>query len=406
VSAGPADPIASLTPRQRETVRALLRERRQRRDEPAAAAPRPMAPRPAGAGVRFSVIFFAGSTVGADARRYQLLEAAARFADERGFHAVWTPERHFHDFGGLYPNPAVLGAAIAAMTERVRIHAGSVVLPLHHPIRVAEEWSVVDNLSGGRVGISCASGWHPDDFVLAPEAFAGRKDRMFEQMRVLRALWRGEAVPFAGPDGRAVATRIYPPPVQPDVPLWVTSSGSPDTWRRAARAGANVLTALLGLSLDELASRIALYREQLAAAGLDPAAHEVTVMLHTFIGEDGAAVLDTVREPMSDYLRRHLTLYDSEVLARQIGVPLERITEADRRTLINMAFERYVGSSSLIGTVDRCASMVERLAAIGVDEIACLVDFGVDTPAVLRSLGYVDELRAARAAGAVASPPL
>ena len=69
-----------------------------------------------------------------------------------GFKAVWTPERHFHAFGGLYPNPAVTSAAVAAITTRVRVRAGSVVLPLHNPIRVAEEWAVVDNLSQGRVG--------------------------------------------------------------------------------------------------------------------------------------------------------------------------------------------------------------------------------------------------------------
>ena len=61
-----------------------------------------------------------------------------------------------HRFGGLYPNPSVAGAALAAITERVDIRAGSCVLPLHDPIRVAEEWSLVDNLSNGRVGISFA----------------------------------------------------------------------------------------------------------------------------------------------------------------------------------------------------------------------------------------------------------
>ena len=64
---------------------------------------------------------------------------------------VWTPERHLHAFGGLFPSSSVISAALAASTQRIRIRAGSVVLPLHSPIRVAEEWSVVDNLSTGRV---------------------------------------------------------------------------------------------------------------------------------------------------------------------------------------------------------------------------------------------------------------
>src|SRR6185295_17743730 len=103
------------------------------------------------------------------------LMEGAKFADRNGFAAVWTPERHFHAFGGLYPNPSVTSAAIAAITQRVKIRAGSVVLPLHHPLRVAEEWAVVDNLSNGRVGLAFASGWHSIDFVLAPQNYADRK---------------------------------------------------------------------------------------------------------------------------------------------------------------------------------------------------------------------------------------
>jgi alkanesulfonate monooxygenase SsuD/methylene tetrahydromethanopterin reductase-like flavin-dependent oxidoreductase (luciferase family) len=65
--------------------------------------------------------------------------------------------------------------ALAMVTKRIGLRAGSVVLPLHHPARVAEEWAVVDNLSGGRVAVSFASGWHSDDFVFAPENYADRR---------------------------------------------------------------------------------------------------------------------------------------------------------------------------------------------------------------------------------------
>ena len=115
---------------------------------------------------------------------------------------MWTPERHFHEFGGLYPNPALTSAAVAVVTERIEIRAGSVVLPLHNPIRVAEDWSVVDNLSNGRVGLSFASGWHANDFALAPENFERRRELMAEGIETVRALWRGESVPVRSGDGR------------------------------------------------------------------------------------------------------------------------------------------------------------------------------------------------------------
>src|SRR5262249_28630343 len=108
-------------------------------------------------GMRFSLFFFSGNEAMFPEYKYQLIVEGAKFADRNGFTAIWTPERHFHSFGGLYPNPSVLAAALAMVTERLALRAGSVVLPLHNPIRVAEEWSVVDNLSRGRVGLSFAS---------------------------------------------------------------------------------------------------------------------------------------------------------------------------------------------------------------------------------------------------------
>lgn len=146
--------------------------------------------------MEFSLFYFAdGAAVAPGAGRYDLLLEGARFADEHGFAAVWTPERHFHEFGGLYPNPAVTGAAVAAVTRRVGIRAGSVVVPLHHPARIAEEWAVVDNISGGRAGVSLASGWNAVDFALRPEGYAGRKDAVIEAVGQLRSLWRGSRWP-------------------------------------------------------------------------------------------------------------------------------------------------------------------------------------------------------------------
>ncbi|HEX7238923.1 MAG TPA: MupA/Atu3671 family FMN-dependent luciferase-like monooxygenase, partial [Longimicrobiaceae bacterium] len=251
--------------------------------------------------VDFSLFYFA-SAGGAASDGYRLLMEGARFADRSGFAAVWTPERHFHEFGGLYPNPSVTGAAVAAVTERVGIRAGSVVLPLHPPVRVAEEWAVVDVLSRGRVGISFASGWHADDFVLAPASYADRRDVMLRGIEEVRSLWRGDAVRMVGGTGDEVEVRTLPRPVQAELPVWITSAGSAETFETAGERGYNVLTHLLGQSVDELAGKVALYRDALRRHGRDPAAGRVALMLHTFVGESEEAVRGTVREPFKRYL--------------------------------------------------------------------------------------------------------
>ena len=117
----------------------------------------------------FSLFYFDGDGSVARPNLYQLLIESAKFADKNGFSAVWTPERHFHAFGGLYPNSAMTSAALAMVTENVQLRAGSVVLPLHHPVRVVEDWAMVDQLSNGRASIAFASGWTMDEFILSRE---------------------------------------------------------------------------------------------------------------------------------------------------------------------------------------------------------------------------------------------
>jgi natural product biosynthesis luciferase-like monooxygenase protein len=340
----------------------------------------------------FSLFYFADSAKATANDRYRLLIEGAKFADTHGFAAIWTPERHFHAFGGRYPNPAVTSAAIAAVTKRVAIRAGSVVAPLHHPVRIAEEWSVVDNLSGGRVSISFASGWHAVDFVLRPDNYARRKEVLVETVQAVRALWRGEEASFVDGAGAQAAVRIYPPPVQPELPIWITSAGSAETFELAGKLGAGVLTHLLGQEIDDLAKKITIYREAFQES---PALGKprVSLMLHTFLGRDRDQVREVVREPFSTYLLSSIGLF-----ARTLGgtgLKVERLPERDLQFLVDRSFDRYFETGGLFGSVDDGARFVEQLRVIGVDDVACLIDFGVPADTVLDGLTLLDELRRA-----------
>jgi natural product biosynthesis luciferase-like monooxygenase protein len=338
-------------------------------------------------------LFFFADSGGAGGAGYRLLLDSARFADANGFCAVWTPERHFHPFGGLYPNPAVTGAAVAAVTERVGIRAGSVVAPLHHPVRIAEEWSVVDNLSNGRVAVSFASGWHAVDFVLRPENYQDRRGAMLEAVTTVRRLWRGEDVEFADDVGEKHAVRIFPAPVQQELPVWITSAGSPETFRAAGRLGCGVLTHLLGQDADVLARNIAIYRTELAEAHDGAVPGRVALMLHTLIGTDRDQVREQVRGPFSNYLRSAMDLVKAASRLLPPGLDVNQLPERDREFLVAHAFERYFSTSGLFGTVADGVQTADRLRAIGVDELACLIDYGVPADEVLRSLDHLADLR-------------
>jgi natural product biosynthesis luciferase-like monooxygenase protein/amino acid adenylation domain-containing protein len=339
----------------------------------------------------FSLFYFAAKDHGG-VDRYRLLLDGTRFADKNGFRAVWTPERHFHSFGGLYPNPAVTGAALGAITEKVDIRAGSVVAPLHNPLRIAEEWSVIDNLTQGRVGISFAPGWHVNDFVLAPSSYEDRKAEMMRDIETVKTLWRGRAVLL--PNGKNVETAvtIHPRPVQTELPVWITTSGNPESFKAAAVIGANVLTHLLGQSVDDVAKKIQLYRETWRQHN-HVGEGCVTIMVHAFVGRDEAHVRETVEVPFSDYL------LESTDLVAQMAKSFDRETElsqydaVDRSFFVRHAFDRYVGSSGLMGTIEGCLATAEKLASAGVDEIACLVDFGISYEDVMESLARLGEVK-------------
>ncbi|WP_232668348.1 MupA/Atu3671 family FMN-dependent luciferase-like monooxygenase [Pseudonocardia sp. TRM90224] len=353
------------------------------------AGPRPASPPPArpGAAVEFSLFFFSSDAERAGADKYRLFLDAAGHADRNGFAAVWSPERHFHRFGGLFPNPSVVSAALAATTSRIRIRAGSVVLPLHDPVRTAEEWSVVDNLSAGRVDIAFATGWNPDDFVLAPDRYDNRQQAMLDGVDLVRRLWRGEQVTLPNGQGTETALRIFPAPVQSELPTWITCSGGVERFEQAGRLGANVLTALLFQDADELKAKLDAYRRARAAHGHDPDGGRVTVMLHTFIGTDEARVRSSVEQPFKRYLR------DSVDLWRRGSAALDGLSDAEQASVLDFAFERYYRTSALFGTPERASELVAQLAGAGVDEIACLIDFGIADEEVLAGLHHLTTLK-------------
>jgi natural product biosynthesis luciferase-like monooxygenase protein len=345
--------------------------------------------------MEFGLFYFAN----ADSHRqgYDLLMQGAKFADGHGFSAVWTPERHFHEFGGIYPNPAVTGAAIAAVTEHVAIRAGSVVAPLHNPIRIAEEWSVVDNLSGGRVGIAFASGWHAGDFVFSPGRYRDRRADNVAALEQVRRLWTGESVTVPDGVGNPVEIRTLPRPVQAELPTWLTTSGSIESFEAAGRLGVNVLTHLLGQELTDIDKKVEAYHAAWRDAGHTGRGH-VSLMVHTYIGESREAVKEIVREPFSQYLLSSFDLIAraaDRTGSKGAASDIAALTDDDRRFLIDAAFDRYFIANGLFGNVEDGLEICAGLQDAGVDELACLIDFGVEHQLVLNGLEQLGELRQA-----------
>ncbi|EKV29840.1 Malonyl CoA-acyl carrier protein transacylase [Caenispirillum salinarum AK4] len=337
----------------------------------------------------FSLYCFASAEDGGE-EGYRILLDAAKFADTNGFAAIWVPERHFHAFGGLSPNPAVAGGAIVAVTERVRLRTGCSVTLLHHPVRYAEDWAMIDRMSGGRVDIGVALGWNPNDFVFTPDNFERRNEILPEMLDTVRRLWRGETVTFNGGKGEPVPVEIFPKPVNGDIPLWFTAPKNPDTFVLCGRQGVPLLTYLETMSVDDLAERIRLYHAAWKEAG-HPGRGYVTLMMHTLVLPDAEEARALARPALKKYLRSAWGLRSQ--LVGSLGMGLDAADESDVEAMLDRSVDRYLDGVSLIGSPETCAEVVATCKRIGVDELTCLIDFGLDEDTVRRGLPHLAELK-------------
>src|SRR2546423_10164382 len=188
--------------------------------------------------------------------------AEAVFADELGMHSAWIGEHHFSTLGVLSCPDLVL-SNVAARTKRIRLAPAVTVLPLHHPIRVAEQWATLDLLSGGRVDFAAGRGYDRREYAPFHVSFEDNQSIFEEGMGIVRRLWESEE-PISHP-GKHYSfddVAITPRPVQRPIPAYVASFSRPSI-ELARRLGCNLIVApfAAALTFGGLRQMADVYRE-------------------------------------------------------------------------------------------------------------------------------------------------
>jgi probable F420-dependent oxidoreductase len=193
--------------------------------------------------------------------------ALARIAQESGFDTATIGHHHF--LPGNLSDPLTFLATVAARTETLRVGTGILQLPIHNPVRVAEQVATIDQISGGRVSLGVGLGWWPLEYEVHGSNFRERGARMEEALEILRLVWTQEHTAFDGRFYRFPELTVYPRPVQqPHPPLWVAGVADAAV-DRAARLGDAWMCGPVQ-SLTRAQSCLSLYRASCAAHGREP----------------------------------------------------------------------------------------------------------------------------------------
>ncbi len=294
-----------------------------------------------------------------------------RLADELGFDGVWMAEHSGSDYGTM-SNPALMLAAAAACTKRVRLGTAVSIVPLHDPLRLAEEYALVDHLSGGRLELGVGRGYQPMEFNRYGVNISENRPRFQEIIEIIKAAWSSEgAFEYDGMFYQIPPTNVHPRPLQrPHPPMWI-AQGSIETMEWAGRQLIPFMAAPL-LPHNVLVSRKESYVRAAVEFGHPEA--EARKTADSFWLLKNVFVADTDQQA-KDYAERSLMWFFQELNSR-------RMFEAPADP---QPYEFYLNSNGFFwGTPDRVADQIRKCAQeTGGKRIICWFDHGGMDPEAL-----------------------
>ena len=306
-------------------------------------------------------------------------------AEPLGYSSVWIAEHHFNDYG-LCPAPQVLASFVAARTAKLRLGMGVSLLPLHHPVDLAEELAVLDVVSGGRLDVGIGRGGTLQDYQTFQSDRADSRERVEEGIALMRRAWSGEPFDFQGHFHSAERLHVRPATTQrPHPPLYIAAN-SEESVLSAARLGLPALSSFF-VPVPELQRRHTLYRETALAAGR--AEPEIAALerrgwgmrvVHVARQHDEA--LRATEAPFMGYQHRMAQLRSEGTGG---GLP----DSFDRSFVRLRPFREYLESGvALIGTADEVRRGLQAyLDATGHQRVMLLMALpGLDTASALESM--------------------
>jgi len=243
-----------------------------------------------------------GQQLGAPERIRNLLEEIV-LADEVGLDIFGVGEHHRPDYA--VSAPAVVLAAAAALTKRIRLTSAVSVLSSDDPVRVFQDFSTLDLISGGRAEIMAGRGSFTESFPLFGQDLSDYNALFSEKLELLLKVREEEVVTWEGRHRPSIAGRgVYPRPLQNPLPIWIAVGGTPQSIVRAGTLGIPLAVAIIGGMPARFRPLVELYRESAEKAGHDPATLQVGINSHGFLAENSREAADIAYPPTAEVMNR------------------------------------------------------------------------------------------------------
>ena len=309
----------------------------------------------------------------------QLIEQAC-LAERLGFSDVWLTE-HYFTGESVYNDSLLFASALAMRTDRVRIGFAVVQTPFHHPVRLATQLALLDNLSNGRIDVGLGKGtvYNEYEFVGHGLTSADSRERMAETVEILERAWSGEPFRYDGRFHRVQVPALRPKPVQqPGPPLW-RSVISPASFEECGRLGLPILTARLPVA--RIRERWTLYDKGLQAGGHAEATRQrllgrSALWRNVYVAESQAQAEDELANLLVE-TRAHMMHVREAYNPPDFSPAPETLNPwTDPKVADDVAIPYVLETGSLYGTPRRVTEQVAELREAGVRHLLCQTGFG------------------------------
>jgi alkanesulfonate monooxygenase SsuD/methylene tetrahydromethanopterin reductase-like flavin-dependent oxidoreductase (luciferase family) len=293
---------------------------------------------------------------------YDAILEQVSWAENLGYECFWFGEHHF-DFFGVVPSPPVLMSVAAKRTKKIRLGVAVALLPYRHPILTAEEYAMVDLLSGGRLDFGVGRGTPPE--LAGFGVKEDNRDLLVESLNVVKMAWREGRVFYKGKYHDIDNFTLNVTVVQKPTPPVFFAALSEDSYKFAGQQGYPILGIPYASckSLAELGTKIAFYKNTLARAGYDPEKFDMIQCFHSHVAETDAAARENAKRGMIPYL------------SARISVRPRNYEDLYRERLI------------LVGDPKRCVEQIEEIRATGTNYIIFMMNFAsLEQEKILRSM--------------------